>query len=145
MGVAGNRLVTDALNVPVQCRFGTADPRLISEILFSGGVSCSTGGLLNFFNYTGSVSLDMVIRNLQYVWRLEGYYQEKGVPFCDTAYPMAVTLLPPSLFAAAQILQIMLMAEQGVEYFLLNASANGNLVQDAAAGRVIPKLATGIP
>ena len=141
VGVKGNRMVMDSIDVPVQCRFGTADPRLISEILFAGGVSCSTGGLLNFFNYTGRVSLREVMHNLQYVWRLEGYYQEKGVPFCDTAYPMAVTLLPPSLFAAAQILQIMLMAEQGIEYFLLNASVNGNLVQDVAAGRVISKLA----
>jgi methylaspartate mutase epsilon subunit len=141
VGVAGNRMVTDSVDVPIQARFGTADSRLIHEILFAGGVSCSSGGLLNFFNYTGRVSLEEVIRNLQYVWRLEGYYQGKGVPFCDTAYPMAVTLLPPSLFAAGQILQIMLMAEQGIQYFLLNASSNGNLIQDVAAGRVIPKLA----
>ena len=140
VGVAGNRLVTEAVNVPIQARFGTADSRLIHEILFAGGVNCSSGGLLNFFNYTGKVSLEEIIHNLQYVWRLEGYYQEHGVPFCDCAYPMSVTLLPPSLFAAGQVLQIMLMAEQGVRYFLLNASSNGNLVQDVAAGRVIPKL-----
>ncbi len=141
-GVAGMRKVFDALDVPLQSRFGAPDGRLICEILFAGGVNGMSGGLLVFFQYSSRVPFETVIRNFQYVWRLEGYYQEKGVLFSDVPYSgIGGFLTPPSAATAGNVLQLLLMAEQGIKCFTLRAGGNGCLVQDAANAKTIRKLA----
>ncbi len=101
-----------------------------------------SGGLLCFFQYSSRVPLEIVIRNFQYVWRLEGYYQEKGVLFCDIAYPGATGYLTPlSGGTAVAVLQLLLMAEQGIKCFALRAGGNGCLVADVADSRVVRKVA----
>lgn len=141
-GVKGMRQVFEALDVPLQSRFGAPDSRIICEMLFAGGVNCMSGGLLCFFQYSSRTPLDVVIRNFQYVWRLEGYYQEKGALFCDVPYSwMGGYLIPPSAFTAGDILQLLMMAEQGIKCLMVKAKTDGCLVQSAADAKVIRKLA----
>lgn len=80
-GVAGTRKLIQSVDVPVQMRFGASDPRLIEEIAFAGGHSADGADALHsFWNYTGKLSPETVLRNFQYVYRLYGYYEERGVP-----------------------------------------------------------------
>ncbi len=138
-GVAGMRKVVEAVNWPMESRYGASDPRIIHEIMFAGGIDWNSGGLINFFNYSSKwVTLEQVIHNCQYVWRLEGYYQEKGVPFCDSPL-VGMSGGGPSLGIAGEVLQTLLMAEQGIKYFLISAAA-GCLAQGVAACRVNRKL-----
>jgi methylaspartate mutase epsilon subunit len=142
-GVAATRKLVQSVDVPIQMRFGSADPRLIDEIAAAGGHSGNGAeGMLAFWNYTTKTPPETVLMNHQYIHRLYGYYESKGVPMSVEVQGLyAAGSVPPSLCIAAMLSMVLLAAEQGVKNFLLAFPAQGNLIQDVAGIRLCVNLA----
>jgi methylaspartate mutase epsilon subunit len=140
-GVAGFRRVIEAVNSPVSMRYGAADPRLIDEIGYAGGhTSGSTDALMDFWHHHSKVPLETAISTHRYVQRLIGYYEEHGVPICASCQGLYGAGISPSLQIAAILVQIVMMAEQGVRNVRLHFACHGNLAQDVATANVLRKL-----
>ena len=115
-GVAGFRRVVEAINSPISMRYGAADPRLIDEIGYAGGhTSGATDALMDFWHHHARVSLEIGPLHPSYVQRLIGYYGEHGVPLCASCQGLYGAGISPSLQMAAILVQILMMAEQGVK------------------------------
>ena len=140
-GVQGFRRVIEAINSPVSMRYGAADPRLIDEIGYAGGhTSGATDALMDFWHHHARVSLETAISTHRYVQRLIGYYEEHGVPLCASCQGLYGAGISPSLQIAAILVQILMMAEQGVRHARLHFAAHGNLAQDVATAAVLRSL-----
>jgi len=141
-GVQGNRAVSEALNVPVMLWGPTPDVRLVHEVGLAGGhTGYSAGPLISFWNYTKNVPVEAVIRNYQYVNRLMGYYEEKGVPILYCVSGAMPALSPPSLMIAPEIIEVLIAVKQGVKHIQLNSWLQGNIAQDVAYIEVFSRLA----
>ena len=77
----------------------------------------------------------------RYTQRLLGYYEEHGVSICASCQGLYGAAISPSLQMAAIIVQVLMMAEQGVKNIRLHFAAHGNLAQDVSTARVLQKLA----
>lgn len=140
-GVKGNREIIESVNLPVLLFGPTPDARLTHEIGLAGGHTGYSGGpLISFWNYTKNIPVENVIHNFQYVNRLMGYYEEKGVPilYCVSGAMPAVS--PPSLMIVPEIIEALIAAEQGVKHVQLNNWLQGNVAQDIAYIRTFKKL-----
>ncbi len=142
-GVEVCRDVIESIEVPLQVRHGTPDSRLLAEITLAGGFSDFEGGPISYnIPYAKKVSLEKTLRDWQYVDRLVGLYQERGIDINREPFgPLTGTLIPPSTSHAVAILEALLAAEQGVKYLSLGCSQNGNMVQDIAAIDTLEELA----
>jgi methylaspartate mutase epsilon subunit len=140
-GVAGFRRIVAAVNLPISMRYGAADPRLIDEIGYAGGhTSGATDTLMDFWHHTSKVSLETAILTHRYTQRLIGFYEEHGVPLCASCQGLYGAGISPSLQIAAIIVQVLMMAEQGVKNIRLHMAAHGNLAQDVATANVLRNL-----
>jgi methylaspartate mutase epsilon subunit len=141
-GVAGFRKVITAINSPISMRYGAADPRLIDEIGFAGGHTAgATDALMDFWHHNAKVSLETSIVTHRYTQRLLGYYEEHGVSLCASCQGLYGAAISPSIQMAAIIVQVLMMAEQGVKNIRLHFAAHGNLAQDVSTAHVLQKLA----
>jgi len=134
-GVKGCRLVTSAVASPVQVRHGTPDARLLCEISLAGGFTSFEGGGISYnIPYCKNVLMEQTLLNWQYVDRLIGYYEERGVSINREPFgPLTGTLVPPCISNAVAIIESLLAAEQGVRNLTVGYGQCGNLVQDVAA------------
>ena len=134
-GVAGCKEVYESIDKPVQARHGTPDARLLSEIIHASGWTSNEGGGISYnIPYAKSIPLEVSIKNWQYVDRLVGYYEERGVKINREPFgPLTGTLVPPSLSNTIMIIEALLAAEQGVKNITVGYGMGGNLVQDVAA------------
>ena len=141
-GVAKCRQVIESVNVPVQVRHGTPDARLLTEITYAGGFTSYEGGGISYnLPYCKNVPMERTIRDWQYVDRLTGLYEEKGVTINREPYgPLTGTLVPPCISHAAAIIEALLAAEQGVKNITVGYGQCGNLRQDVAAIRTLEEL-----
>jgi methylaspartate mutase epsilon subunit len=140
-GVTETRKIIESVELPLQPRAPAIDTRLIYEIALAGGYTCiNAGPMLAFWHYNKNTPLDKIIKNFQYKYRLAGYYQEKGVPIQIEIAGMFPTLTPDCLATASGIISALIAAEQGVKYTLIDHFEQGNLTQDIANARIIPKL-----
>lgn len=141
-GIRGNREIIDAVNLPVLLFGPTPDARLTHEIGLSGGHTGYSGGpLISFWNYTKNVPVEKVIHNFQYVNRLMGYYEERGVPILYCVSGAMPATSPPSLMIVPEIIEILIAAEQGVKHIQLNNWLQGHMAQDIAYILTFKKLA----
>ncbi|MBN1188287.1 MAG: methylaspartate mutase subunit E [Dehalococcoidales bacterium] len=142
-GIKGIRKMIEAVNLPVGLRYGAVDRRLIDEMGIAGGhTGTAPDGLYDFWNMNSKLSLETSLQTRQYVNRLAGYYEERGVSLlvsCQGMYDGGA--VPPSMVTAAMITQVLMMAEQGALHIGHHYHLRGNLVQDIAASRVLAKLA----
>ncbi len=134
-GVAGCRQVTDAVTAPVQVRHGTPDARLLAEITLAGGFTSFEGGGISYnIPYAKNVPMEHTLLTWQYVDRLTGYYEERGISINREPFgPLTGTLVPPSVSNAVAIIEALVAAEQGVRNITVGYGQCGNLVQDVAA------------
>ena len=141
-GVAKCRQVIESVNVPVQVRHGTPDARLLGEITLAGGFTSYEGGGISYnLPYCKNVPMERTIRDWQYVDRLVGLYEEKGVSINREPYgPLTGTLVPPCVSHAVAIIEALLAAEQGVKNITVGYGQCGNLRQDVAAIRTLQEL-----
>jgi methylaspartate mutase epsilon subunit len=146
-GVPGNRKVLEAVDRPISALGPSVDSRLATEIALASGYSeVIINTFIAFETYTKTVPLDEIIRYHQYVCRLAGYYQEKGVSLgvtvpCGAGGDNAPGLAPPSLGTAGSTLGALLAAAQGPKYLVFFNPSHGNLAQDVATSLVRLKLA----
>ena len=141
-GVDGCRRLIKALDTPIQVRHGTPDARLLTEITYAGGFTSYEGGGISYnLPYAKNVPMEKTIRDWQYVDRLTGIYEERGVSINREPYgPLTGTLVPPCISHAVAIIEALLAAEQGVKNITVGYGQCGNLVQDVAAIRVLEEL-----
>ena len=141
-GVAKCRQVTESVNVPMQVRHGTPDARLLAEITVAGGFTSYEGGGISYnLPYCKDVPMERTIRDWQYVDRLIGLYEEKGVSINREPFgPLTGTLVPPCISHAAAVVEALLAAEQGVKNITVGYGQCGNLVQDIAAIKTLQEL-----
>jgi methylaspartate mutase epsilon subunit len=142
-GVKGTRQVIDAVNLPVRLRFVSPICRLIAEIGLAGGHTYTEGQtLICFMNYSKTNTLESVIREYQYLYRLVGEYERRGVPIC--VHPLGGNqipgITPPSLILAGTILNLLTLPPQGAKHAWVNAASQGNMAQDIAYAVCAPKL-----
>ncbi len=141
-GVSGCRRVVESVSVPMQVRHGTPDARLLAEIAYAGGFTSYEGGGISYnLPYCKNIPMERTIRDWQYVDRLTGLYEERGVRLNREPYgPLTGTLVPPCISHAAAIIEALLAAEQGVRSITVGYGQCGNLVQDIAAIRTLQEL-----
>ncbi len=134
-GVKGCRIVTSALASPVQVRHGTPDARLLAEITLAGGFTSFEGGGISYnIPYAKNVPMEHTMLTWQYVDRLVGYYEERGISINREPFgPLTGTLVPPCVSNAVAIIEALMAAEQGVRNITVGYGQCGNLVQDVAA------------
>jgi methylaspartate mutase epsilon subunit len=142
-GVSGSRKLIESVDRPVQVSGPSLDERLVAEIATAGGYTFNHlgGPLVAFWNYTRDVLPEITIRNYQYIYRLGGYYEERGVPIANCVYGAMPCLTPPCLIDAPEIIEALIAAEQGAKNIQLYSTVQGNLFQDATGIMVIHKLA----
>jgi methylaspartate mutase epsilon subunit len=140
-GVAANRKLIEAYSVPSKVSGCSCDWRLNAEIAFAGGhTNICAGPFMPFFNYNRDTTIETTIRNWQYLFRLIGYYAEKGAPIVSRPDGVSAILCPQSLSAACRIIEALIAAEQGVKHVSFNTRIEGNLAQDIAAIRTLARL-----
>lgn len=134
-GVEGCRQVTEALKAPVQVRHGTPDARLLAEITLAGGFTSFEGGGISYnIPYAKNVPMEHTMLTWQYVDRLCGYYEERGITINREPFgPLTGTLVPPCVSNTVAIIEALLAAEQGVTNITVGYGQCGNLLQDTAA------------
>ncbi|MBQ7529899.1 methylaspartate mutase subunit E [bacterium] len=134
-GVKECRRVVESLKRPLQVRHGTPDARLLAEITLAAGFTSFEGGGISYnIPYAKKVPLELSLKAWQYVDRLCGYYEEKGVRINREPFgPLTGSLVPPCISTAVAILEGLLALEQGVRCITLGYGQLGNLVQDVAA------------
>lgn len=142
-GVVQCRRVAEALDCPLQVRHGTPDARLLAEITLAGGFTDYEGGGISYnVPYAKKVSIEKTIHDWQYVDRLVGLYEEKGVPINREPFgPLTGTLVPPSISHSVAIIEALLAVTQGVRNLTLGYGQCGNLIQDVAAVETLRELA----
>ena len=134
-GLRACRRVVESLDKPVEIRHGTPDARLLAEITMAAGFTSFEGGGISYnIPYAKKVPLEHSIACWQYVDRLVGYYEDRGVRINREPFgPLSGTLVPPFISHAVAILEGLLALEQGVRSLTLGYGQLGNLTQDAAA------------
>lgn len=134
-GVAECRRVVESVNKPVQVRHGTPDARLLAEITLAAGFTAFEGGGISYnIPYAKRVPLERSIADWQYVDRLVGEYETRGIRINREPFgPLSGTLVPPFISHAVAVIEGLLSLRQGVRSLTLGYGQAGNLVQDIAA------------
>ena len=134
IGVSGVRRIEESVISPVCLRGGTPDGRMLSEILFAGGCSFYTPDLgMDFWQHSAKTPYDYVVETHQYIGRLMGLYEERGVPMLPNIQGFYGAGIPPSLQSSSLVVSAMLLAEQGVKNISIKCVGHGNLIQDVAS------------
>ena len=134
IGVSGVRRIVESVNSPICLRGGMPDGRLLSEVLFAGGSTyCGTDLLMDFWQHSAKTPYDYVVGTHQYIGRLMGIYEERGVPMMVALQGFYGAGIPPSLQSASIVVSSMLLAEQGLKNINIMCVGHGSLVQDAAS------------
>lgn len=142
-GVAGSKKKIESVELPVMIWGPAPDMRLVDEIGLAGGHTGITHGgpLCVFFHYTKDTPLEIPIRNFQYIYRLIGYYEERGIPILHVSSGALSCITPPSSLLAPQIIEHLLAAEQGAKNIQYTCwGGQGSLAQAVAAVMTLKKL-----
>ena len=134
IGVSGVRRIVESVKCPVCLRGGTPDGRLLAEVLFAGGVNFYTPDLfMDFWQHSAKTPYDFVVETHQYIGRLMGIYEERGVPMLPNIQGFYGAGMPPSLQSSSLMVSALLLAEQGLKNISIKCVGHGNLVQDVAS------------
>jgi methylaspartate mutase epsilon subunit len=143
-GVPVLRDIVGAIDVPLQTRHSTRDPRLLAEISFAGGLTAYEGGPISYnVPYHKHLQLRDSLARWAYVDQLTGlYFQRYGIRIDREFFGVLTgTLVPPSLAIAVDIIEMLLAVDRGVVSVTLGYAEQGNRVQDIAAIRVMRRIA----
>jgi methylaspartate mutase epsilon subunit len=142
-GVKNTRKVVEACNAAFNPRLGSRIcQKLGAEIAFASGMTAMAPSIFQLFgNYEKKSTLAQCIRDTQYVFRLMGYYAERGPIITADIHgwnPNAV--FPLSLHLSTIILTALIGAEQGCKSVVPLIEFQGYMAQDLAWFNVGPKL-----
>ena len=143
LGVKKCREIVEAVDAPINARSGVTDGRLAAETVFAAGFAGFQGSAISHnIAYTKNVPLELTIKAWQYIDRSIMRYGEEGIDIFREDYsPLTGTLVPPCISIAVSIIDLVMSAEQGIKYFLQGYGQGGNLIQDVAALKMMPKIA----
>ena len=142
-GVKNTRKVIESVNLPVQLRSPAVDTRLVMETALASGHTSVAGGagVGTFISFSKDTPPEVDIHYGQYAFRLMGHYQEKGIPMAAEPGWGFPHTTPYSMGFIQGMINIIAAAEQGVKHIIFGIyGQTGNLAQDVAALRAMPKL-----
>ena len=141
IGVPGVKRIVESVKTPVCLRGGAPDGRLQSEVLFAGGCTQYAPDLfMDFWQHSAKTPYDYVVETHQYIGRLMGIYEDRGVPLMASVQGFYGAGIPPSLQSAAIVVSALLLVEQGVKNVNLHCTGHGNLAQDVASNAARTKV-----
>jgi methylaspartate mutase epsilon subunit len=146
-GVTGLRRIAREVNIPLQTRHSTRDPRLLAEMSYAGGVTSFEGGCICYnIPYYKNYTLDESIANWQYVDYLTGLYNKRfGIVLDREIFgTLTACLIPPCLAIIVNLIETLLALRQGVKCVSLGYAEQGHRAQDIAAIRTLRKMANDI-
>jgi methylaspartate mutase epsilon subunit len=140
-GARKMREVAAVTPIANQFRQGTPEGRLASETVYAAGYRSMLGGILGSVPHMRDMPIGECIRNWQYVDRLVGEYESRGVSLHREYYGALMGMvMPPSLMCTCLVLDALLAAQQGVRHLSLGLNNNLHLRQDVAAIKVLDRL-----
>jgi len=129
-GVKGCRRVVESIDVPIDAR---SCDILAYEIALAAGHTSILAAGISQLSYWPQLPPEACIRMYQPLFRLVGYYAERGVPiFVDVLPIQSVSFYVSSLEIATEIIDALLIAEQGVKQFGIRFDQNCHIIQDIA-------------
>ncbi|OPY79999.1 MAG: Methylaspartate mutase E chain [Syntrophorhabdus sp. PtaU1.Bin058] len=136
------RKVVEATEAALNQRMTNVDTRLLGEIAFASGLTAGLQDpLINFGCYEKNSTLGQNIRNCQYVYRLVGYYADRGVTLTiDLDGMMPHSVFPMSVCIAGVVATALIAAEQGVKSIIPWCYMLGHMAQDIAWIRLTRRL-----
>jgi len=141
-GVKNTRKVVENTEAALNQRMTNLDTRLMGEIAFAAGMTAGLQDpMINFGCYEKNSTLEQIVRNSQYIFRLMGYYAERGVMITldiDGMLPNGV--FPLSVSIAGVIAVALIAARQGVKSIIPWSNMLGHVGQDIAWARLTRKL-----
>ena len=142
-GVKTTRRVTEACDAAYNLRLGGVEAqKLGAEIAFAAGITAMPPSIFQLFaNYDKRTSLADAIKACQYVFRLMGYYAEKGPIITADIHGWNPNMVfPLTVHISSIILSALIGAEQGVKSIIPLIEFQGNIAQDLAWYKTARKL-----
>lgn len=141
-GVKNTRKVVESCDAAFNPRLSRLAQKLGGEIAFASGMTALPPSIFQLFgNYEKKATLADCIRDCQYVYRLMGYYAERGpIITADIHGWNPNGVFPLSMHISTIILSALIGAAQGTKSVVPLVEFQGNLAQDLAWFRVAPRL-----
>jgi len=141
-GVKNTRKVVESTGAALNQRMTNLDTRLMGEIAFAAGMTAGLQDpMIDFGCYEKNSTLEQIVRNCQYIWRLMGYYSERGAMITlDIDGMLANGVFPLSVSIAGVVAVALLAARQGVKSIIPWANMQGHIGQDVAWARLTRRL-----
>jgi methylaspartate mutase epsilon subunit len=142
-GVKTTRKVTEANEAAYNLRIGGVEAqKLGAEIGFAAGITALPPSIFQLFaNYDKKATMADTIKACQYVFRLMGYYADRGAIITSDLHgwnPNAV--FPHSIHISTIILSALIGAAQGVKSIIPLVEFAGHIAQDLAWYKTARKL-----
>lgn len=139
-GLATNRRLYEAIGLPITTsNSGTHNELHFLMTICAGATEALGDAFQGYFVAVPSVKLEDVIANRQFVDRLVGYFEDRGISVFKNNKLVGV-LPTPSVRISSTLMGMLLAAEQGVKNFSLQYTTNNCVIQDVAAQRMLRKL-----
>jgi len=134
--------VVEATEAALNHRMTNLDDRLAAEIAFAAGMTAGLQDpLINFGCYEKNSTVEQNIRKSRYVYRLMGYYAERGaIITVDLDGMMPHSVFPLSVCIAGVVATALIAAEQGVKSIIPWSYMLGHVAQDIAWIRLTRRL-----
>jgi methylaspartate mutase epsilon subunit len=141
-GVKNTRKVVENTEAALNQRMTNLDTRLMGEIAFAAGMTAGLQDpMINFGCYEKNTTLEQIVRNSQYVFRLMGYYAERGaILTLDIDGMLAHGVFPLSVSIVGVVAVALLAARQGVKSIIPWSNMQGHIAQDIAWARLTRRL-----
>lgn len=139
LGIKNTRKVVESCECAFNTRVGWISGALGAELALASGMTSlgNTGAFLLFGCYHKTERLEEFIQHHQYIWRLMGYYADRGIiiPTDDHGWQPGF-VFPYDISIACTILDSLMMVVQGVKSIIPHIECQGNIWQDIATIRV---------
>jgi methylaspartate mutase epsilon subunit len=141
-GVRNTRKLVESCEGAFDPRVSRLSQKLGAEIAFASGMTgIAASPFVYFGSYEKNATLAECIASSQYVFRLVGYYAERGIILTTDMHGwIPCGVFPLSVHIAAMIASALMAAEQGVKSIIPLVEGEGCMVQDLAWIRVTPRL-----
>lgn len=135
-GTRVSRNVIGSVKCPVQTPLPISNGELSFITALASGVTHFSYNISCSLPQDAHASLEQIVLYCQFLDRMLGYFQEKGIFL--SKYPTTLTAapLPPGLSLAWLVLDALMAAEQGVKHLDMFYPVNSCILQDLAAMKV---------
>ncbi|MDR0852131.1 MAG: hypothetical protein LBN36_06525, partial [Clostridiales Family XIII bacterium] len=141
-GVKTTRKVVESCIGAFDARSSRIGNSFVAEVAFASGMTAMPNSFFGWLgSYDKSCSVEACIETAQYLGRLIGWYADHDVILSsDTHGWLPNGVIPLYVNIATQIIEALTSAEQGVKSIVPLANFQGNLSQDIADIRAMPRL-----